>query len=89
VDARAARGEGPIKIRYALRERGVERTLIDEALSGGERDWLELVERARAKRFGAARPADFRERARQARFLERRGFAAEHIRRALGSEVEG
>jgi len=40
----------------------------------------------RRKRFGAAPPSDFRERARQARFLEYRGFDGDQIRAALGRD---
>jgi len=39
----------------------------------------------RARRFGAEVPADWREKARQARFLQYRGFSADHIRSALGA----
>jgi regulatory protein len=31
------------------------------------------------KKFGPARPGDFRERSRQMRFLQQRGFSAEQI----------
>ena len=41
----------------------------------------------RRKRFGAEVPRDYRERARQARFLEYRGFASSQIRAAL--ELDG
>jgi regulatory protein len=34
----------------------------------------------REKKFGSALPADFRERSRQMRFLQQRGFTAEQIR---------
>jgi len=37
----------------------------------------------RSKRFGDAMPEDFKERARQARFLQYRGFTSEQIREVL------
>jgi regulatory protein len=43
-----------------------------------------VAREARRKRFGSAGPADFRERARQGRFLQYRGFSSEQIRAALG-----
>ena len=78
------RGHGPLRIRMDLRERGVADTDIDEALDTADEDWVAVAREARRKRFGAAGPADFRERARQGRFLQYRGFSSEQIRAALG-----
>jgi regulatory protein len=80
----AGRGHGPVRIRAELRERGVAESDIDEALEAAAEDWTAVAREARRKRFGAAAPADFRERARQGRFLQYRGFSAEQIRAALG-----
>jgi regulatory protein len=41
------------------------------------------AETARHKRFGAPLPQDFAGRARQARFLQQRGFSAEQIRQVF------
>jgi regulatory protein len=80
----AGRGHGPVRIRMDLRERGVADTDIDEALATAGEDWMAVAREARRRRFGAAGPADFRERARQGRFLQYRGFSSEQIRAALG-----
>jgi regulatory protein len=80
----AGRGHGPLRIRVELRERGVADADVDEALDAAAEDWGAIAREARRKRFGAAGPADYRERARQGRFLQYRGFSAEHIRAALG-----
>jgi regulatory protein len=81
VAARYARGQGPLRIRRELAERGVEPPagwLDDERY-----DWNRLARDVRRKRFGEALPSEYREKAKQARFLEYRGFAQEQIRRAL------
>lgn len=83
VATRTARGDGPLKLRRQLAERGVPESLIPEYLDGDEGAWLERLEAVRRKRFGAALPESYGEWARQARFLQRRGFSAEQIRRAL------
>ncbi len=80
----AGRGHGPVRIRAELRERGVTDADIDEALDGAAEDWAAIARETRRRRFGAAGPADFRERARQGRFLQYRGFTSEQIRAALG-----
>jgi len=84
VRQHAARGHGPVRIRMELRERGVADADIDEALDASAEDWAAIAREARRRRFGPGAPADWHERARQARFLQYRGFSAEHIRAALG-----
>jgi len=80
VHARIQRGSGPQKIRAELRERGVSDALIDASLETHEADWRELARAVREKRFGSSQPGDFRERSRQMRFLQQRGFSAEQIK---------
>ena len=84
VGARLGRGQGPRRIREDLRRRGIDPTAANEALDRDDAFWSERASQARTRRFGAAAPADYREWARQARFLERRGFTTEQIRSALG-----
>jgi regulatory protein len=88
VASRVRRGSGPLKIREELRGRGVAADLVEEAIAGQRNLWVEQAETARRKRFGTGAPKDFRERARQARFLQQRGFSMEHIRAALQGDVE-
>jgi regulatory protein len=77
------RGKGPLRIRAELRQHGVGDALIDATLEALGPNWAELAAAARSKRFGAALPGTRDERGRQARFLEQRGFTAEHICAAL------
>ena len=88
VASRMRRGSGPLKIRGELHNRGVDESLVDSALDASRRQWLANAEAVRRKRFGAQAPRDFAERARQARFLQQRGFSAEQIRQVLKGEVE-
>jgi regulatory protein len=74
---RSTRGFGPARIRSELRERGIEDTLIEAALAESDVDWRSLARTVLQKKFGLAPPADFRERARRARFLNYRGFSAD------------
>ena len=84
VTQHAGRGRGPARIRMELREKGVDAELIDQALDAGAADWVRAARDARRRKFGASPPADYRERAKQARFLQYRGFSSEQIRAALG-----
>jgi regulatory protein len=88
VRSRIARGQGPVKIRAELQQRGLDDAQVRQALAAADTDWAGLAAEVRRKRFGAALPETLAERARQARFLEARGFTADHIRRALAGEPE-
>jgi len=83
VRSRVAKGQGPIRIRAELAERGVSSEAADDSLKSAEVDWLAAACAARHKRFGPEPPRDYRERARQARFLAYRGFDGAAIRAAL------
>ena len=84
VTQRAGRGHGPVRIRMDLRERGVEGELIEQALGATEVDWVRAAREARRRKFGVSPPGDYHERAKQARFLQSRGFSSDQIRAALG-----
>jgi regulatory protein len=79
VHSRYQRGQGPYKIRAELRERGIDDGLIAECLDDPDLQWSGLLEQVRIKRFGPELPADFKERSRQMRFLQQRGFTQEQI----------
>lgn len=81
VASRYARGQGPVRIRRDLAERGIEQA--GEWLDADEYDWAALARQTRERRFGTELPSAYREKARQMRFLEYRGFTHEQIRRAL------
>jgi len=88
VSSRAGRGQGPVRIRRELAERGVAAATIDAALEGAGQDWFELARATRRRRFGGDSPAEWNERVRQSRFLEYRGFSSEQIRFALGGDED-
>jgi regulatory protein len=77
VGSYTRRGHGPVWLRAELERRGIAGETIAEALASADTDWREVAAEVRRKRFGDALPADFKERARQARFLQYRGFTAE------------
>jgi len=86
IHSRVEKGYGPVRIKQELREKGLDNNLIEVILEGAETDWLALAARIRARKFGATRPANFREQARQARFLQYRGFTSDQIRSVFKTE---
>ncbi len=83
VRARVERGFGPYRIAAELKERGVSEALIAVCLKEGRDDWSCRAAEARRKRFGSALPSSLKERARQMRFLQYRGFTHEQVNDVL------
>jgi len=78
VRQRAGRGYGPLRLREELRARGVSAPDIDMALESSEIDWCQLASEVLCKKFGEGPPRDIKDKARRIRFMQYRGFAAEH-----------
>jgi regulatory protein len=85
--SRAARGHGPVRIAADLASLGAPRELIEAALESGP-DWCAVAGAVRRRKFGTAPPDSWAEKARQARFLQYRGFSSDHIRAATGADLE-
>jgi len=81
----ANRGQGPARIAADLKTLGLSCDLIDRALAESP-DWRARAQLVRVRRFGPELPASWPEKSRQARFLQYRGFSADHIRAALGAD---
>ena len=87
VASRAERGQGPLRIGADLGSLGAPRELIEAVLAAGP-DWRALAAVVRRRKFGAEPPESPAEKARQARFLQYRGFSSDHIRAATGADLE-
>jgi regulatory protein len=86
VHHHAKRGQGPVRIRAALRQQGIADAQVEEALRRAEIDWVQLARQVRRRKFGAGTPRSLGERAKQARFLQYRGFDAEQLRATFREE---
>jgi regulatory protein len=81
VRSRINQGKGPARIRADLQEKGINDGVIAAGLEEAEQNWYDLALQVRLRKFGAQAPGDFKEKARQMRFLQSRGFEQDHIRR--------
>jgi regulatory protein len=84
----ANRGQGPVGIAYKLREAGLSQEQIAAAVDPGSAEWNARCAGVRRKRFGIKPPATWVQRGRQARFLTQRGFTADQVRAAVGSNID-
>ena len=83
IQARRNRGYGPLRIQKELQEKGVTAEAIERWLDVSGREWLEDIRRVQRKKFGGKIPKNYTERARQARFLQYRGFTYDQIQQLL------
>ena len=81
VHHRVNAGIGPIKIRYELRQKGIDESLADAILEPMAEQWESMMRRQRERKYGEVIPAAYAERMKQARFLQNRGFSPESVMR--------
>jgi regulatory protein len=70
-------GKGPIKISIELKSRGI--TEFDLTLF----NWFELAKDVKYKKFGDSKFLDYKEKSKQKRFLQSRGFGFDEINQAF------
>ena len=87
ISHRAARGQGPHRVRADLRKIGLEGEIVEQGLSAYG-DWIADLRKARQKKFGGQVPTQYADQQRQARFLGYRGFTGAQIRLALGFDTD-
>ena len=77
---------GPLKLACQLRAKGVDEEVIESGMRAAGLDGLSSIVSVWKSRFRAA-PADARERARQMRFLQGRGFPFDEIVRFMKEQA--
>ena len=70
-------GKGPIKISMELKSRGISK--FDLTLF----NWFELAKDVKYKKFGDSKFLDYKEKSKQKRFLQSRGFGFDEINQAF------
>ncbi len=85
VYSRQQKGYGPVRIRSELYQKGVDSELINLWLIDDDECWEQMASGLRVRKFGADRPIDFKQRARQQRFLMQRGFNSSQIQKSLNT----
>ena len=70
-------GKGPLKIVFELKGRGINKFNLTAF------DWSKLAKEVRIKKFGNSISLDFKDQAKQKRFLQSRGFGFDEINQAF------
>ena len=72
-------GKGPVKLLHELNEHRIADYIIEQSMSEYDDRWFDLAKEVRVRKFGEDPPATFKDWAKQARFLQQRGFNSSHI----------
>ena len=88
INQRINRGSGPLKIRAELRQKGISDAMIGTFLNERDVIWQESALAVRIRKYGSEEPSDLKERARQSRFLQSRGFSSEQTRYAMRDDYD-
>ncbi|MBN1683875.1 MAG: regulatory protein RecX [Gammaproteobacteria bacterium] len=83
IRMRVRLGFGPVKIQHELTLHHLDFALINKYLNNYADEWLDLAETARIKHFGGKIPSDYKTYAKQAHFLQYRGFTHDQINTVL------
>ena len=75
------KGQGPVKIAYALCEKGIDESLVNQFINEHDQVWHDLLAEVRIKKFGTDMPLDYEQSVPQKKFLLNRGFNLEKINR--------
>ncbi|WP_425290257.1 regulatory protein RecX [Bathymodiolus heckerae thiotrophic gill symbiont] len=74
IQMRFNQGKGPIKIAIDLKQRGIENFDLSAY------DFFTLAKEVRTSKYSEATPSNYKEKAKQQRFLQSRGFGFDEIK---------
>ena len=83
IRSKANKGQGPQRIRLALKEHCIDDQLIAQELDAAEVDFFAVAAQVYFKKYGHKPCADWQEKQKRMRFLQYRGFDQEQIVEAL------
>ncbi len=81
--AKIRKGLGPVRIRHALDEAGVDKDVIDDVMNNADVQWTEQLRTQLVKKYGDTAPGTYKEWVKRARYLNNRGFSSEQIQAVL------
>lgn len=83
ADKHVKKRHGPTRIKQEMRQKGFPAALIAQEIANREIDWYQLAKEARSRKFGDALPTEPKEKNKQIRHLQYKGFSMDMIVEAL------
>ncbi|TYL48674.1 regulatory protein RecX [Marinomonas sp. IMCC 4694] len=83
VRSRISKPLGVIRIMQELGQKGINSDIAKHAIEEADVDWFELAKQLKERRFGEEIETDYKEKVKQFRYLQYRGFDFEQIKYAV------
>jgi regulatory protein len=84
VDKHIRKKHGPTRIRQEVRQKGFSQELVEQTLEKAGVDWYAMARELKVSKFGEERASDAKEKNKQVRYLQYKGFSMDMIFEALG-----
>lgn len=75
----AFKGQGPRKIMHDAQKKSLPSHYLNDAFTACAIDWFALAKEVRLKKFGSDMPKEWKDKAKQMRFMQTRGFELDQI----------
>ncbi len=72
-------GKGPAMLKKEFNQHRIAPLIVEQVMAEYDGQWSDLAANVREKKFGKAPPQDYKSWAKQARFLQQRGFSSTDI----------
>lgn len=80
---KVSQNQGPAKIKYAIRSKGIPETLFDNVIEMLEPDWYSMAAEIVVRKYFSLDISDRKQQAKIVRFCTQRGFSIEHALTAI------
>lgn len=84
VDKHIRKKHGPTRIRQEVRQKGFPQELVEQTLEKTGVDWYAMARELKVSKFGEKPASDAKEKNKQVRYLQYKGFSMDMIFEALG-----
>jgi len=84
VDKHIRKKHGPTRIRQEVRQKGFSQELVEQTLEKAGVEWYAMARELKVSKFGEERASDAKEKNKQVRYLQYKGFSMDMIFEALG-----
>lgn len=85
INGRKAKGQGPLRIRRDLLQKGLAAQKVDLFLDEQAEQWFELADHVYRKKYTDKNSDNYQEKSRRSRFLIYRGFSSEQVQAVIGN----
>lgn len=84
VDKHIRKKHGPTRIRQEVRQKGFPQELVEQTLEKAGVDWYAMARELKVSKFGEEPASDAKEKNKQVRYLQYKGYSMDMIFEALG-----